>query len=480
MLQTINLKLGCPSTSLFPSQDLVDSAEGTLLNKEIAAAALIYGPDPGYQALRESVSDWLTDFYRPPEGPVPASRICISNGASGNLANILAKFTDPLYTRMIWMVEPTYFLACPIFEDAGFVGRLRGVPEDDEGIDIDFLRTSLQKIDDGATAVGKSSSAMPACSPVKSGSRYPKLYRHVIYCVPTFSNPSGKTMSLRRRESLVRLAREYDALIVADDVYDFLRWPAPPAHRRSFSPPASVEASPDLTHNSSQQIPPSRLVDIDRSLPYSKSVYKHPYGNTVSNGSFSKLIAPGIRVSWCEGTEDFVTEMSHVGSTRSGGAPSHMASVFVDSMLRNGTLQRHVYKVLVPTYKRRMEVMIYAAYRWLEPLGVKVLEGSPYTSDQDQSYAGGFFAYILFPSSPNFPSAPEIARMALSDHKLIIPPGEIMAVSGDSGSMERGDRPGGFVRGTRLSWSWHNEGEIEEGVRRLGDTIRELLGEGRK
>ena len=52
------------------------------------------------------------------------------------------------------MVSPTYFLACRIFEDSGFHGRLRSVPEDDEGIDITFLKEELHKSEDNAKSAG--------------------------------------------------------------------------------------------------------------------------------------------------------------------------------------------------------------------------------------------------------------------------------------------------------------------------------------
>ena len=48
------------------------------------------------------------------------------------------------------MVSPTYFLACRIFEDSGFHGKLRSVPEDAEGIDIGFLEDSLRECDHAA------------------------------------------------------------------------------------------------------------------------------------------------------------------------------------------------------------------------------------------------------------------------------------------------------------------------------------------
>jgi DNA-binding transcriptional MocR family regulator len=114
--------------------------------------------------------------------------------------------------------------------------------------------------------------------------------------VPTFANPSGKTMSLRRRQQLVEIAREYDGLIITDDVYDFLQWPC--------------------TANTLQQslvdsavLP--RVVDIDRQLNGGpERPNADGFGNAVSNGSFSKIVGPGCRVGWAEGTEKFAYALS--------------------------------------------------------------------------------------------------------------------------------------------------------------------------
>lgn len=188
------------------------------------------------------------------------------------------------------MVEPTYFLACPIFEDNGFMGKLRGIPENsEEGLDIEFLRREIRCAEDAAVKAAEENSILD--TPIfKRGKTYPKIFKYVIYLVPTFSNPSGKTLSLRMRKELVSLAREYDALLISDDVYDFLSWPKDPS-----APDAAVAA-----------IPP-RLVDVDRAMPgYSD------FGNTLSNGSFSKIIGPGVRVGWAECTPSFVRELAEV------------------------------------------------------------------------------------------------------------------------------------------------------------------------
>lgn len=115
---SINLQLGWPSPRLFPAEQLAIATKACLCDPDIASSALIYGPDLGYTPLRQSIAEWLSSFYNPVSGSIQYERIAITGGASQNLASILHVFSDPNLTEMIWMVEPTYFLACTIFEGA--------------------------------------------------------------------------------------------------------------------------------------------------------------------------------------------------------------------------------------------------------------------------------------------------------------------------------------------------------------------------
>ena len=452
MAKHINFQLGWPSTSLFPNSQILGGASNILRSDEKTAAALIYGPDAGYEPLRESIALWLGKTYAPgEEEQITPSRVCISNGASHDLQNILAKFTEPGYTRKIWMIEPSYFLACPIFMDAGFENQLRGVPEDDEGLDIDFLRKGIEKVEADSRGLD--------APKIKVGPRYPKIYKHVIYAVPTFANPSGKTMSLRRREALARLAREFDALIVTDDVYDVLRWPK----------------SPDVDVSQLGRIPP-RLVDIDRTLDGGP---KDEWGNAVSNGSFSKIIAPGVRTGWAEGTPAFIHALSTVGATRSGGAPSHMTAAFIDEMMETGSFEAHIRDTLIPTYRARYYAMFEAIEESLLPLGFTVTTGTPYeTSSTVQSNgrgpeiaAGGYFTYLTVPSGLSL-SVPELAALAVDKYNVKFAYGEMMAVEGDPTSTERAQD--GYGKGIRLCWAWHTSEDIIEGVERIATMFKEV------
>lgn len=295
----INLARGWPNPGLLPVAQLAHASALAFANPEIrttAESALEYGPDEGYAPLRRSLAEWLTGFYEPRE-PVVEERICVTGGASQGLASLLLTFTDPAVTRAVWMVAPTYFCACRIFDDAGFAGRMRAVPEDDEGLDVGALERGLEAMDDGEEGQGQGQRGA-GCLPggeTKSPRRGRKIYRHVFYAVPTFANPSGKVMSLARREALVRLARKHDALVMADDVYDMLQWSVAPAGEGQGEPRYPEKAGWP------------RVVDVDRYLDGGPVT---AYGNAVSNGSFSKIAGPGNRTGWVEATEEFAFGLS--------------------------------------------------------------------------------------------------------------------------------------------------------------------------
>ncbi len=140
----INLIRGWPAPSLLPARQLKVASAKVLSDPTLLVPSLQYGPDPGYQPLREQLAGYLGEFFRVSSDP---ERLCITGGASQSVACILQSFTDPEYTRAVWAVAPCYHLICPIFEDSGFHGRLRAVPEDDEGIDLEWLHRGLKLLE---------------------------------------------------------------------------------------------------------------------------------------------------------------------------------------------------------------------------------------------------------------------------------------------------------------------------------------------
>jgi DNA-binding transcriptional MocR family regulator len=101
---------------------------------------------------------------------------------------------------------------------------------------------------------------------------------------------------LAKREELVRIAREFDALVITDDVYDFLQFPA--------------DANVSFEATTRQAVLP-RIVDVDRYLDGGvERTGADGFGNAVSNGSFTKICGPGLRTGWVEGT----AKMAHGAS----------------------------------------------------------------------------------------------------------------------------------------------------------------------
>ena len=258
--------------------------------------------------------------------------------------------------------------------------------------------------------------------------------------MPTFANPSGKTMSLGRRQQLVALARRHDALIVTDDVYDFLQWPS--AH-------ANGAPAPDRG-------PLPRLVDVDRDLPGAAA---DGFGNAVSNGSFSKIVGPGFRTGWAEGRVRLAHGLSQAGSSRSGGAPSQIAAAFVAEYLASGELQRAIADTLIPAYEARHRAMVGAIEKYLLPLDVRMPK-----VDQE-GVLGGFFVWIVLPDGL---TADEVTVEAKGAENLTISPGTLFAVQGDESVVD-------LSGSVRLCFAWEDENAIQEGIQRLARVLQAML-----
>lgn len=146
---------------------------------------------------------------------VNEEELFVTAGASSALHLICSLFLDK--GNCIFIEEPTYFLALNIFRD--FKVQIVGVPVDNQGIIVDSnLETLLQKYN-------------------------PKF----IYTVPTFNNPTTSTLSIERRKKLIDLSQKYGFYIVADEVYQLLRYTTL-YFQRNYVPPPSFFAF-DSTSN---------------------------------------------------------------------------------------------------------------------------------------------------------------------------------------------------------------------------------------
>jgi len=430
----INLIRGWPSASLLPAKAISQAAQAVLADPNIYFPALEYGPDPGYQPLRDSIAKWNTRFYQPNHAITPEN-ITITGGASQNLGVVLQVYTDPGYTRNVWIVAPGYMLVFRTFQDHGFGKKMRAVPEDDEGVDVDFLRAEMTKSEEKARAQGNHEPQFKIQRP------YAKCYRHIIYCVPTFSNPSSRTMSLAKREALVKLARDCDALIISDDVYDQLQWSAD-LSVTTTAPPLTKAYLP-------------RLRDIDASL---SGGYDRPnadgFGNTISNGSFSKISGPGMRVGWAEASQKFAYGVSQAGTTCSGGAPSQLTSTYVTELLNSGFIESHIQDTLQVAYASRYRTLVGAVQKHLVPLGVSLPQS-------ERTVVGGFFIWLTLPDDVH---ASAFEQRCRDEENVAIAPGGMFEVPGDDAMS--------FDHSVRLCLAFEDEHLLAEGVERMAAVLR--------
>jgi DNA-binding transcriptional MocR family regulator len=249
---------------------------------------------------------------------------------------------------------------------------------------------------------------------------------------------------------LVHLARRHNALIITDDVYDSLQWPTSPSPISTNTPSPSTLAHALLP----------RLTDIDLALPPHPSDPKH-FHHTLSNGSFSKILGPGVRTGWADASPVLSYGLSQCGSSRSGGCPSQLVATMIAQLLQDGSLEAHIREVLIPSYARRWRMMMDAIERELVPLGASVSK----VSLEGKDVFGGYFIWFELPEGM---SAERVAVWAKERENLIVAQGDMFEVYGD-------EQAARFERWMRVCFAWEEEELLVEGIERLGRVVMDGL-----
>jgi 2-aminoadipate transaminase len=293
----IDLGLGDPSLSLLPLELIRSATEVRFAAKD--SSFLQYGAEQGDGYFRLALAEFLGKHYR---FPVESDCLFVTNGVSNALDQICTLFTKPNDT--IFVEEPSYFLALRIFTDHNL--RVVSIQTDENGLVIEALEEGLARFQ-------------------------PKF----LYLIPTFQNPSGMTLSQRRREQLIKLAREYNFIIVADEVYHLLNY--------ADVPPQSFAAHADIE-------------------------------NIISLGSFSKILAPGLRLGWMQAHPQKIDRFVKCGLLDSGGGLNPFTSAIVRGVIESGDLERHINK-LIQIYQARAKVMDSALRQYLPDMEYRVPQG---------------------------------------------------------------------------------------------------------
>ena len=302
---------GYPDPASFPYNDMVEATARMM--KAEGAQALTYGDPQGYRGLRELVCH----KYRVFEGlEVTPENIFVANGSGHALSLAFGAFVDP--GDPIICEAPTF---------AGSLNNIRrhgpeilDAPVDVEGMATRVVRERLEGL--------------------RRQGRRCKL----IYTIVNFQNPAGADLSLRRRTELVRLAEEYDTLILEDDAYGELRFEGEP------KPPVYA---------------------LDRG------------GRVIRAGTLSKILGAGVRLGWLCAPRAMLPAFQ--GFNFGGGVSPFMSRV-ATWYLRDH-MEAHV-KLLIGVYRAKRDAMLRGLWEVLEGIDVEISRPQ-----------GGFFIWIRLPAA---------------------------------------------------------------------------------
>jgi 2-aminoadipate transaminase len=236
-----------------------------------------------------------------------------------------------------------------------------------------------------------------------------------IYALPNFHNPLGVTIPLERRLRLVELADRYGVPIIEDDPYGELRF----------------EGS---------HIPP--IVVLDEKLHVQNGHYT---GNVIYLSTFSKTLAPGIRLAWVIAPPEVIQKLV----TAKQGADLHTSSfnqMVAYEVAKNGFLEKHIEHI-IEVYRERRNVM-------LDSLEEHMPEGVKWTHPQ-----GGLFLWLTLPEHM---SSVDIFRDAVEQRVAFVPGESFYALDGGHNTM-------------RLNFSNATPEMINEGIARLARVVKKCM-----
>ncbi len=281
--------------------------------------------------------------------------------------------------------NPSYLGALQAF--TAYQAQYVTVPIDDDGLQVAHLEAAL-----------------------RSGPKF-------MYILPNFQNPAGVTLSLTRRYDLITLAEEYGIPIIEDDPYGQLRYEG-------------------------EHIKPLVVLDSEYLGCEGDGGYT---GNVIYTSTFSKTLAPGLRLGWIVAPKDVVFKLVQMKQ----GTDLHTSTfdqMVAYEVARDGFLDRHI-RTIRATYGHRRDVMLNAMeqyfpseVRWTRP-------------------HGGLFLWVTTPESIN---TADLLKDAIAQKVAFVPGYSFHPNGGGHNTM-------------RLNFSNANDEMIIEGIRRMSVAIKQRL-----
>ncbi len=350
-MDTISFARGVPAPECLPEEELADCAE-TVIGRE-GKSILSYGSGAGYTPLRELIAQWFG---------VHPYRVVLTNGGLQGLSFLAQRFARG---QNVLVEYPTYDRALKLLLAAG--GSLLAAVVDDDGLLPDDLEIQL---------VG---TAKPA----------------FVYTIPTFQNPTGRTLTPERRRRVVEILVNRDILIVEDDPYALIRFEG-------------------------EQLP---------------AIFDFSDKQSIYMSSFSKIIAPGLRVGWMILPEELAGELTDMAAD-TYITPSLLSQAIVFEFISRGSFEPNL---------RRSNELLQARRDAMFAALEKHMPEAKWTRP-----AGGYFVWVELPGMPDSRAVLERAQ-------------GVTAVDGTEFSA-----PAYMIR---LAYSFADVDQMDAGVERLAAAL---------
>ncbi|WP_106831956.1 aminotransferase-like domain-containing protein [Parabacteroides pacaensis] len=321
---------GLPAPELFPIEEINEVNQIVL--KEAGTKALQYTTTEGYAPLRE----WIAKRMNERLGTLlDKDNILITHGSQQGLDLSGKVFLDE--GDVVLCESPTYLAAISAFKSYGC--NFIEIPTDEHGMDMNILEDVLSHTGN-----------------IK-----------LIYVIPTFQNPTGKTWNLERRRKLAELSAQYNVPVIEDNPYGELRFEG-------------------------------------ETLPSVKSF--DAVGNILCTGSFSKIFCPGFRIGWIAGDKDIIRKYVLVKQGTDLQCNT-IAQMVIAEYLKRYDIDKHIGKI-VEVYRKRRDVAVKCIECYF-PEGIK------FTHPE-----GGLFTWIELPEGI---SARDILEKCLEKKIAFVPGG---------------------------------------------------------
>lgn len=270
---------GNPAASALEPDVIAEISSEVL--KQYGWVLLQYGATEGFAPLRESIAQ----FVQPAGVNAEPSHILPTQG-SGQALDLLVKATCD-EGDVVLVESPTFLGALQTFETYGV--KLVALPSDEMGV-----------------------------IPEEAEKLIVQAHPKIMYLIPTFQNPTGKTLPLERREKMAALAEKYGVILAEDDPYRDLRY-------------------------------------AGEALRSIKSFDKA--GWVVYLGSFSKLISPGLRVGYAVVDQPLLMRKMIIGKQSTDLHSPLLNQAIVDAYLRKGLMPEHLGRICA-SYKAQLDLML--------------------------------------------------------------------------------------------------------------------------